>query len=111
MNITINGKDYMLDFNAAIANGVLKEDKSIKDINPGDLFQASSYRPMLIIKNGPKYHYLMCDYDIDDNLYTHGKEYTRQGLIDYLNGIGAVFVSNIGTDIANIVNKKLKVKN
>jgi hypothetical protein len=121
INITIEETEYIFDIEKAKELGVLKEDKTIKDLQVGDVFLLSSGSRVIIVQTGytsiydsnneQRYNFAGLGKGLD--LYSSfGKEGgTKEEVLSYLNNGNsfserpAKFLKNINKDVEKLLVK------
>lgn len=120
ITVNIEGKEFIIDLEKAKELGVLKEDKTIKDLQVGDVFLLASGSKVIIVQNGynniysdteQRYNFAGLGYSLD--LYSSfGKEGgTKEEVLAYLNNGNyflerpTKFLKNINKDVENFLQK------
>jgi hypothetical protein len=122
ITVNIEGKEFIIDLEKAKELGVLKEDKTIKDFQVGDVFLLASGSKVIIVQNGynniysdteQRYNFAGLGYSL--NLYSSssfGKEGgTKEEVLAYLNNGNffserpAKFLKNINKDVEKLLVK------
>ena len=117
IKVTIEGEEYNIDIEKAKELGVLKEDKTIKDFQVGDVF-STGFDPILIVQNGWPITSKEQRYNIAglDGLFLYSnfgdKGLSKEEMLKYLNkgddGFGYKFVKNVNSEIETLLRKTLE---
>lgn len=103
MKIENDGKTFELDFDKALQLGLAKEVLDTKLIVAGNIFKAPSYRAMLLVQlKNDNFVMVMCDND-SDFFGSYDREMSAEGVLKYLNGIGAKYIGNLSLCVPNYV--------
>ena len=112
IKVTFEGKDFTINIDKAKKLGVLKEDKTIKDFQVGDVF-SSGFDPILIVQNGWPITSKEQRYNIAglDGLFLFSnfsdKGLNKEQMLAYLNrgddGVGYKYVKNINKEIKTLL--------